>query len=437
MAATYTVSHHREDLQHAMLPHMDDIVDFAFFEKIVPCNDYTQVLRSDSTEKPRRFFLVVQRCVTESRNNYDSFVKILRLVLPKGQSKQLLGKSGKTLREALNSLGVCDGMHKSFSEPTVYRSTSRPSFATSFITNDSRRDHEDREDSFNDVSEGGITFKCSASPEGINDELTTMARGVASPVEESGNDNKGRSELAVRSTHQTVSAHRRRRRNTVDDRSHTLLDAQGPSDGSRRAVGNVLFQLQNTRLECQQRRAQCDNHDKKVLELNDKLSAAIQQNEELASKTQRQNEEIESLRLKMNRKISELLRQLQASEQYKVMVSDLEVERNALRESQRELRAQFEAVRQEFRRQVNAISIDFEQRIQQVESARNRLQERQRLCDIEITRLKSKIEEMKKTDKVKPSFFCTLYCFALRVGYVAIFLILFLPLIFLYMWYNS
>ena len=417
-----------------MLPHMDDIMDFAFFEKILPCDDYTQVLRSDSTEKPRRFFLVVQRCVTDSRNNnYDSFVKILKRVLPKGQSKQLLGKSGKTLREALSSLGVCDGMHKSFSEPTVYRSTSRPSFATSFSTNDSRRDHEDREESFNDVSEGGITFKCSASPEGINDGLATMAWGVASPVEESGNDNKGRSELAVRSTHQTVSPHRRRR-NTVDDKSRTLLDAQGSTDGGRRAVSDVLFQLRNTRLECQQLRAQCDNHDKKVLELNDKLSAAIKQKEELASKTQRQNEEIESLRLKMNRKISELLRQLQASEQYKVMVSDLEVERNALRESQRELRAQFEAERQEFRRQVNAISIDFEQRIQQVESARSRLQERQRLCNVEITRLRNEIEEIKK---VKPSFFCTLCCFALHVGYVAIVLLLFLALIFLYMWYSS
>ena len=115
------------------------------------------------------------------------------------------------------------------------------------------------------------------------------------------------------------------------------------------------------------------------------------------------------MREKMKKKISALREQLQASEGYKTRVAELELEKQELRENVHMLKAQLDTERENFRKEVNAIVSDYEQRIQEIETARKKVQTKLDLNEADIPRLQNEItEKVQRIDELQ-SWFCRLW----------------------------
>lgn len=433
----------RQDLQQAVLPLMDEILLECFVQGIIKCQAFTQVLRCDAAVKQGRFCLAVQQSITRGPDEkYKAFLEVLKKVLPKEQSTNLLKKSKRSLKAAVSSLGhLSDGgmRLRSFSEPEMSKNKAhmRPKYVPSFseTPNASRKDEVDTPA---DDDGGGLRIKSIPSSRG-NDDLTELneRQHFVVPVQESGDHSYAMEEKDFMNIEDQSSNLKQRKNIKNGDVLHQVRGSASPrnaTDGTieRRSILTAITRWHHTKLECQQREAEVSALNKEVSILKRQLSSAETQNIELELRVQRQTETIESLRRKKNKKILALRKEIQSSETLKQKVAELEVDRHRLNESLREHREQRKAEMMDFKKQVDAISLQYEQEIAKIESARKKdKQKLEKITCQEIPRLQTDIIE--KVEKIEElSRFYRLYLCVRCVFIVVLILCVFVLALFAY-----
>ena len=129
----YTVRRHCKDIQRAIQPHLDRVIDECFLKRIISPEAYKQVILCGESVQPDRLFQIIQSSVIRSTKNYDLLLQVLHDILPKECSSDLLPKLNATRLklEALNNGQV----PRSASEPIISPSRPHSRFVTSFSLN--------------------------------------------------------------------------------------------------------------------------------------------------------------------------------------------------------------------------------------------------------------------------------------------------------------
>ena len=393
---------------------------------------YTQVIKCNSENKPRRFCLAIQQCVSRSSKNYYAFLKVLKEKLDKKQSVELLPKSSSTLKQALFSFGRlsgCEGLQRSFSEPTISKNKPRPKIETSFSVNErpGKPSEQERPDELD--SDSGLQFKISIQCSEESADLAVMNEQYVKPVEEVGEAREMVDDKNVLPKHKKLLQNG----NTVSPQVNLASSSQSMVDtgDERRDIILSLTRLQHLKFDCKQNEAKVLVLNKQVDSLKDKLSSAHNENNRLTLKLQRQLEEIESLRRKQNKKILALSEKVQGNERLKARVAEAEMERNAEKEKVDEIRTRSEEDRSDFRRRAVAITTEYEQKIKVIDSARRKVQNRlDKVLDEEIPKLQRGIIE-KEIQIYELNQTCRRVYDRLRFAFDSLFIILFVFLVFL------
>ena len=405
----YTVRRHCKDIQRAIQPHLDRVIDECFLKRIISPEAYKQVISCGESVQPDRLFRVIQSSVTRSAKNYDLLLQVLHDILPKECSSDLLPKLNAT-RLKLEALD--DGqVPRSASEPIISPSRPHSRFVTSFSLNCEQAasggvepvsDERDKEN-------GGLHFRnigrsdSNTSLTGRDDEQLVV------PVQEcADNETIGRERdefsAAVEETRENGGDPSYLKQRSVRHQGHhnggplpqVNEDVPEPPSSGASGIVEAVTRLRHVSLECQQRHAQVNALNREVEDLRGRLTSAHENNEKLALKMQRQSEDIENLRRKEIRQISALRDEARNSERLRTQVAELEVDRHVLREKVRSVTAQYEP------------------RIRDLENARSQLQRRIESNDAEIPRLQNVIiDKEEKIRELSRSFLCVQWLIAL------------------------
>ena len=420
----YTVQQHRQDLQQAILPLLDDILKVSFSRGIVSVEAYTQVIKCNSENKPRRFCLAIQQCVSRSAKNYDAFLKLLKEKLPKHHhSADLLRKS--TLKKALSSfsqLSDCEGLRAAFSEPAMARRKPRAA-----VVNEQLEQTE--EESKSDESEDeGLQFSVQCTEE-VADSTKDHEQCVE-PVEELGDNREREMDKDVPSN-----LKQRKFKKILDNDTTKVISESSPPnvallEDERRGILMVLDRWRNSTLDCRQLEAEVLALNREVYRLKEKLVSVDNDNTTLENKLQRHSEEIERLRSERNANILALRETFEANERLKTKIAGVEADRHGLTEEVREIGAQRDVDQSDFDKQVIAITHEYEQKIKAIESKRRMDQERyDKALNVDIPKLQNvildkeiKIDELNKACRF---YNCVRYTFHLLIIIVVFLLLLY------------
>ena len=356
------------------------------------------MISCDNSVALDRLFIAIQHGVTRSAEKYDVFIEILRDVLPREGSRDLLGKLEATQRK-LKSMEESDGVvRRSLSEPIMSASRPRSTYETSLSLTERQTTSGGLEPATGERGEanGGLHFRddihsgSNTSLVGADDEQFVV------PVQECGvNGDVGRERdefsAAVEERRQNEGHPNGPKQRHVGVQNHQNTNSRlrqrvqevVPEASSYGASGifEAVTRLRHVNSECQQRQAQIIALNGEVQDLRGQLTSAHETNEKLTLKMQRQLENIESLRRKLHRQISALRDEAQNSERLRTQVAGLEVDRHMLREKVRNVTAQYEP------------------RIRELESARTRLQRKIDSNEVEIPRLQNVI--IKKEERIQ------------------------------------
>ena len=425
-----TIRRHRSEIQQAVQSHLDPVTDECFLRRVISSEAYRQVLSCTDSKVFDRLFIAIQRGVARSAERYDDFIQILRDVLPRERSNDLLAKLEATQRKlkSVEEGDVC--VRRSSSEPIM--SLSRPNWiyvtSHSLIEGQTTSGGLEPSTGEGDVENGGLHFR-----DDLRSGSNTCLVGdeqLVEPVQEcSGNGDIGRD----RDDFSAAVEERRESGNHPPNlkQRHVVHHSQqngGPpprpqvpvgqniSEASGYSASGVLeavTRLRHANLECQQRQAQITVLDGEVKDLRGKLTTAHEKNEKLTLKVQRQSETIEVLRRKLHRQISAFRDEAQKSEQnderLRTQVAELEVDRHALREKVRRVTAQYEP------------------RIRDVENARRRLQREIATYEKEIPRLQNVI--IRKEERIqelrRSAFSLRRLCVFVTLVFLVVLLLLF------------
>lgn len=415
----YTVRYHRKDLQQAILPHLDKVVDACFLKDIISDKAYTQVLKCDRAKQSDRFFLAIQYCIIRKEQKYDSFLQVLQEVLPHERSKDLVGKLNATLQAAQDrdQRSAFGEVPKSYSEPLLSPTKLHSRFTVSYSTSEVQNPLQEEPD---DGDNGGLYFKnVLHSDSGTN--FAGRDEQLPLPIQETTDEER----VAERKEKLTVPIEESRdyenRPSGLKQRKH--VEIQEGSDmhshaalkGDKSGITTVLSWWQQASQECEQQKAQVLALTREVDTLRGQLTSAHEENEQLTIRLQKHLEEMESLRHEQSKQISALRERIQGNEELRVQIADVEADRHTLRE------------------QVHAITEEYDRKIKEHEVERDRLLgEIDRLCE-KIPRLQDIIvvkEEIIERGKPGPSLCCQLYdwfCHALPCLIMLLLFLLALP----------
>ena len=401
------IRRHRRDIQQAIQPHLDRVVDECFLQRVISSETYRQVIFCADSMVLDRLFIAIERGVTRRPERYDVFVQILRDVLPRERAKDLLSKLEATQQQlkSIEEGDVC--VRRSSSEPTM--SLSRPQSMT-YLTSRSLPEGQTASGGLEltmgerGEENGGLHFaRDSRSGNSTTSLVGTDDERLVEPVQECGGNCdvcRDRDEFSAaveerRESGNDPSSLKQRRVSRQSQQNPQVHIRQDVPEASRYSTSGILeavTRLQHANLECQQREAQITVLNGEVRDLRGQLTTAHERNEKLTLKVQRQSENIETLRRTLNRQISTLRDEAQRSEQnnersernnerLKAQVAGLEVDRHALREKVRRVTAQYES------------------RIRDVVNARDRRQRQIATNEAEIPRLQNVI--VRKEERIQ------------------------------------
>lgn len=364
------------------------------------------MISCDESKAPECLFIAIQRGITRRAESYHAFVRILRNILPRESSRDLLARLETTQRQLKSVEESGDGLvHRSSSEPIMSLSRAH---STTFMTSHSLTEGQAAPEGLGPAmgergqeANGGLHFSSDPHPGACNGAASLVGSGdehLVEPVQELGinGDVSGgdRDKFSA-----AVEEGRENGDHPSNLKQRRSIGRQSQQNGSPRpqlhiaeASGynaNGIFEavtlLHHSRLECQQHQAEIVALNSEVKDLRGQLATAHEKNERLTLKVQRQLENKEILRRKLHRQISALRKEAQRSEQnderLRTRVAGLEVDRHALREK------------------VHRITAQYEPRIRDLENARSRLQEQISMNEAEIPRLQNVI--LRKEERIQ------------------------------------
>lgn len=412
------VRHLREEIRQAIEgAHFERVLDACFIRCIISAHAYKQVLKCERSKQAARLVLLLQASVTRSSvKNYDLLLQVIREELPKERSKDLL----KKLTDASRKVSSCGeaALHKSSSEPSLSRSNSRLDLLSNHGGSDGGfsppREREPTLVQYADDDGGGLHFVNTLHSHSNGNLVQLEGQNVAPTSEGASNrfsaEGAERLNVPVQETDERedgLSGVRHRRQRAAQNKENqccgcggACVHISGPGVGMRQ----LLDQVRNSHLECHQNLSIIDNLNKQVQLLQKKLSAALEEEERLKLKLQRQSENLEHLRRKERRQILALRENVQSKESLRTRVAEGELNQHLLRE------------------RVLDVTAHYEQRISNLEAARNRLQDMVDNHEDKIIHLQNviivkeeKIEQLRRSRCYQLCFFV---CFVLLILFI-------------------